>query len=216
MLPIEGVIKFSLDYEPGPPPAQHDLVELNAWRRIFKDLGLLGQTPDRYDGYGFGNLSRRIRHAANDRNSAFVISGTQTGGLSLLQPEHYVTVLESDARQNKVIARGPIKPSSESLTHGILYQAAPEIEWVMHLHSPDIHTCQAILDLPITARDALCGTPQMAEEVARIQSESHAADPCLIVMGGHVDGILAFGTDPHQTGRLTVETLARALSMEQC
>lgn len=209
----EGVIKFSLDYEPGPPHEQRELAELNAWRRIFRNLGLLGQDPDRYEGYGFGNLSRRVRCATDGHSSAFVISGTQTGGLPELQSEHYVTVLESDALQNKVIARGPIKPSSESLTHGILYQAAAAIEWVMHLHSPDIYTRHAMLNLPVTARNALCGTPQMAEEVARIQAESLAADPCLIVMGGHEDGILAFGTDPHQTGRLTVETLARALSM---
>jgi len=213
----EGVIKFALDYEPGPAPQQRDLGELNAWRRIFRQLGLIGQDPARYDGFGFGNLSRRIRNATagNGNGSAFVISGTQTGGLSELQPEHYVTVLESDPVLNRVVARGPIKPSSESLTHGILYQTSPAIEWVMHLHSPDIHASQTPLHLPVTCPNALCGTPQMAVEVARIQSESFAANPGLIVMGGHQDGILVFGTDPHQTGSLAVATLARALSREQ-
>jgi hypothetical protein len=128
-----------------------------------------------------------------------------------LQPQHYVTVLDCDAALNKVAAIGPIKPSSESLTHGLLYQADPEIEWVMHLHSPDIYSRQELLSLPATAANALCGTPQLALEVNRIRAVHASTDPCLLVMGGHVDGILAFGTDPFQTGALVVETLARAI-----
>jgi hypothetical protein len=206
----EGVIQFQLAFEPGPPPAAEALTELNAWRMIFRALGLLGQDPDRYGGFGFGNLSRRVRSPDSGSN-AFVVSGTQTGGLPELRPEHYVTVLECDASLNRVTASGPIRPSSESLTHGLLYQADPAIEWVMHLHSPEIYVCQATLDLPVTACQALCGTPLMAEEVARVHGALFAQDPGLIVMGGHQDGILAYGTDAHRTGGLVVETLAKAL-----
>ncbi len=206
----EGVIQFQLDFKPGPPPAAEVLIELNAWRQIFRQLGLLGQDPARYDGFGFGNLSRRVWPPDHTGN-AFIISGTQTGGLPTLQPQHYVTVLDCDSPLNKVTAIGPIKPSSESLTHGLLYQANPAIEWVMHLHSPDIYIRQKLLDLPATAESALCGTPQIAMEVTRIHAALSAADPCLLVMGGHTDGILAFGTNPHKTGGLVVETLAKAL-----
>ena len=188
------------------------LVELNAWRRIFFQLGLLGQDPLRYDGFGFGNLSRRVRFPT-EANSAFIISGTQTGILAELKPHHYVTVLDCDASLNRVAAIGPIKPSSESLTHGLLYQADPAIEWVMHLHSPDIYSRQKLLSLPVTAENALCGTPQIAMEVDRIRANHSSSDPLLLVMGGHIDGILAFGTDPFQTGRLVVETLARAIQI---
>ncbi len=210
----EGVIQFYLDFNLAPPPPAAELCELNAWRWIFRRLDLLGQDPDRYDGYGFGNLSRRIS-LADGRDHAFIISGSQTGGLPELHPEHYVTVLDCDPIRNRVTAAGPIKPSSESLTHGLLYQADPKITWIMHLHSPAIYIQQDNLALPVTAASALCGTPQIAMEVGRIHAGLPASDPCLLVMGGHTDGILAFGTDPTRTGGLVVETLARALQLQR-
>lgn len=206
----EGVIQFRLEFEPGPAPLPPSLVELNAWRLIFRQLGLLGQDPARYDGYGFGNLSHRVR-PPQEAGNAFVISGTQTGHLPILQPEHYTTVLDCDIPHNRVVATGPIKPSSESLSHGLLYQADPAIEWVMHLHSPDIYGRRQWLGLPTTDSHAHCGTPELAEEVARIRTEHAAVDPGLIVMGGHVDGILIYGSDSCKTGGLAIETLARAL-----
>jgi len=74
----EGVIKFHLDFREGPAPAERLLLELNAWRARFLELGLIGQDPERYEGYGFGNLSRRL---PGQGENAFLISGTQTGHL---------------------------------------------------------------------------------------------------------------------------------------
>jgi len=206
----EGVIQFQLDFQKSPAPAPGTLIELNAWRKIFKQLGLLGQDPERYDGFGFGNLSRRISHPKG-RQDTFIISGTQTGGLENLRPDDYVTVLDCSATDNRVTASGPIEPSSESLVHGVLYQADPAIAWVMHLHSPDIFACQEALDLPVTADHAGCGTPQLAEEVARLHTPIAEVGARLLVMGGHEDGILAYGTTSHETGSLVVATLAQAL-----
>ena len=210
MSATEGVIQFQLEFKDSPAPAPGTLHELNAWRKIFKQLGLLGQDPARYDGFGFGNLSRRAPNSAENQD-AFIISGTQTGGLGELRPEDYVTVLACDAAHNRVKASGPIKPSSESLVHGLLYQTDPAIAWVMHLHSPDIFTCQKALDLPVTAHHAGCGTPQLAEAVVRLHTPIAETGARLLVMGGHEDGILAYGTDPHMTGGLAVMALAQAL-----
>lgn len=74
----EGVIKFQLDFRQGPPPEAPDLVELDAWRDVLLRHGLIGQDPGRYDGLGFGNLSRRV---PGRTDNAFIISGTQTGHL---------------------------------------------------------------------------------------------------------------------------------------
>ena len=52
----EGVIRFDLEFTAAPPVTIPGLDELNAWRRILRQLGLIGQDPDRYGGYGFGNL----------------------------------------------------------------------------------------------------------------------------------------------------------------
>lgn len=205
----EGVIQFRLDFAAGPSPDAELVAPLNAWRGIFRALGLLGQDPSRYDGFGFGNLSRRVPQHPQS-SEAFIISGTQTGGLPELDPTHYVTVLSCDPEANRVSARGPVRPSSESLTHGLLYRSNPAIDWVLHLHSPEIYRHGAALSLAATATWAACGTPQLAEEVARLQRRTSAPDPDLILLGGHEDGILSYGSDIHRTGGLVVETLARA------
>lgn len=201
----EGVIKFDLAFCPGPSPAAVMLVELEAWRTIFRRLGLLGQEPARYDGLGFGNLSRR-----GTADTEFIISGTQTGGLERLAPAHYVTVSACDPRHNRVEATGAIHPSSEALSHGVLYQAEPRIRWVMHLHSPEIFAARTRLGLPTTDPEAPYGSPAMATEINRLSPA--AGWPGLLVMGGHEDGILAFGASAAETGALVVRTLAAALA----
>ena len=81
----EGVIKFNLDFRAGPAPAQHEVAELNRWRQRLYALGLVGQDPARYEGLGFGNVSVRCP-------GGFLVSGTQTGGLETLGPQHYARV----------------------------------------------------------------------------------------------------------------------------
>jgi len=204
----EGVIKFQLDFQEGPSPDEGFLLELNAWRTIFRQLGLIGQDPARYAGYGFGNLSRRL---PGQDGAAFLISGTQTGHLTNLLPEHYATVHQCDPAANQLKSSGQTQPSSEALSHGVLYQSNPEILWVMHLHSPKIFCCRTSLDLPCTDPTADYGTPQMAAEIQRLAGADNGSAPGLLVMGGHQDGILAYGCNAAETGSLVVKTLALAL-----
>jgi len=203
----EGVIRFDLDFRVGPPPGAEMLLELEGWRTIFRRLGLLGCDPARYDGLGFGNLSRRAIVGLAD---SFIISGTQTGRLERLDPEHYVTVLSCDPARNRVVASGPVQPSSEALSHGILYQTDPTVTWVMHLHSPEIFAAGKRLGLPTTAPDAIYGSPRLAAEIGRLAPS--VGRPGLLVMGGHQDGILVFGSQADTTALLAVATLARALA----
>lgn len=208
MMEREGVIKFALEFRCGPPPEAAQVQELDAWRLIFRRLGLLGQNPQRYAGLGFGNLSRR---AGGDLPAgAFIISGTQTGGLERLTPADYVTVLSCDPDCNRVIACGPVRPSSEALSHGVLYQTDPRIDWVMHLHCPDIFAAGSRLRLPTTDPGAPYGSPQMAAEIRRLCPA--AGWPGLLIMGGHTDGVLAFGATAAATGTLVMATLAAALA----
>lgn len=203
----EGIIKFQLDFVKGPAPAGELLVELNAWRSIFRQHALLGQDPQRYGGYGFGNLSRRLPEQGED---AFVISGTQTGHLHALRPEDYATVLACNPEANYLQATGQVKPSSEALSHGILYRSAPQIQWVMHLHSPDIFRQRARLNLPGTAHDADYGTPAMAAELLSLAQSQDRKRPGLLVMTGHEDGILAYGPSAQATGELVIATFELA------
>jgi len=208
----EGVIKFQLDFADGPAPPAELLRELNAWRSIFLQLGLIGQDPRRYAGYGFGNLSRRL---PDSTESAFFISGTQTGHLAQLRPEDYATVLWCNPTANQLTAKGQIKPSSEALSHGILYRCDPKIHWVMHLHAPAIFRKRQALGLPATDPAAAYGTPEMAEEIQRLATKREKPTPGLLVMSGHEDGILAYGSTAAETGSLVITTLAAALQLNE-
>jgi hypothetical protein len=203
----EGVIKFQLNFQEGPSPPEKFLLELNEWRTTFRDLGLIGQDPERYGGYGFGNLSRRL---PGQKGDAFLISGTQTGHLQQLQPEHYATVHQCYPASNQLQASGQIKPSSEALSHGVLYQSNPGALWVMHLHSPLIFNNYRNLKLACTDPTAAYGTPEMAAEIQKLAEFLRNSDPTLLVMGGHQDGILAYGSNAADVGKLVVTTMALA------
>lgn len=202
----EGVITFALDFTPAPPPEDERLSVLEGWRTVLRRLGLLGQDPGRYGGLGFGNLSCRAAPAAG----RFIISGTQTGALERLGPEHWTTVTECRPELNRVAARGPLPPSSEALSHGVLYRADPRIDWVMHLHSPELFAAAGRLGLPVTDPSAPYGSPAMAAEIARLAPA--AGWPGLLVMGGHEDGVLAFGAAADAVGGRVVGALAAALA----
>ena len=206
----EGVIKFQLNFLEGPAPAESLLQELNAWRTRFRDLGLIGQDPERYQGYGFGNLSRRL---PDQKDNAFLISGTQTGHLEHLQASHYATVQQCAPTANQLHASGQIRPSSEALSHGVLYQSNPDILWVMHLHNPDIFNNHQKLRLPCTDPAAAYGTPEMAAAIQGLAESRDNFGPALLVMGGHQDGILAFGSNVEETGEHVVRTLTKALQI---
>ena len=118
---MEGVIKFDLRFTPAPPLPHESVRELNAWRTLLRRLGLVGKDPNRYGGFGFGNLSRRVEPFDTPPGERrFVITGTQTGGVDEMGPEGYALVLQCTPRDNRVIAQGPIRPSAEALTHATL------------------------------------------------------------------------------------------------
>lgn len=215
MASIEGVIKFQLKYEAAPPLPGELLREISAWRTLMYQTQLIGQDPGRYGGFGFGNISMRLTpYYAPAERRRFVISGTQTGGLVELTPEQYATVLEFHPAENLVVAEGPVRPSAESLTHGAVYAVDPELRWVLHAHSPHIWRHAAALEIPITGESVAYGTPQMAEEVARLFQETHVEARRLFSMGGHEDGIVAFGRTAEEAGQALLTALARAYQLD--
>lgn len=115
----EGYIKFSCDWTKGPPFENAAIAELNKWRRPLFDAGLVGQYED--TGVGFGNMSMR-----SGPDVQFVISGTQTGHLADLTGAHYAEVTNYDIEGNRITCHGPVKASSESLTHAAIYELGPD------------------------------------------------------------------------------------------
>ena len=204
----EGVIKFKLDYFEAEPMEMQPFAALNRWRTILWQQALIGQDPARYEGYGFGNVSQRIGTGdAACGKRRFVISGTQTGHLQELDKRHYTRVMTYDAARNSVSAAGPIKPSSESLTHGMIYDLDSEIRSVLHVHSPDIWLAADRLGIPVTDSAVPYGTPRMATEVQRLFNETDVLKQKIFSMGGHEDGIVSFGTTAEEAGDILLRTL---------
>jgi hypothetical protein len=208
----EGVIKFDLQYSAQArlPVADTAVLALNGWRTICRKLGLIGQDPARYDGYGFGNISQRI-----GSGNQFLISGTQTGQLARLTRDDFALVTACDPPQNRVWAVGPVKPSSESMTHAILYALDMAIGAVIHVHSPEIWHTAVDLDLPQTAPDVPYGTPAMSAEVQHLFATTAVGTKGIFSMGGHEDGVVAFGDTLDTAGTILISTLVQADMLSQ-
>ena len=210
----EGVIKYRLDFTPSPPLTQADIEHINHWRNLLYRHQLIGQDPARYGGYGYGNLSLRLEpFEAVPALRRFVISGSQTGHLPELGPEHYTIVTECYPEENRLVAHGPIRPSSESLTHAAVYALDTKIRAVFHAHSPEIWQAAARLGIPTTRDDVPYGTPAMAAEVTRLYTTTRVAQQRIFSMGGHEDGIVSFGESAEQAGEILLAALAAATAL---
>ncbi|MBT8084184.1 MAG: class II aldolase/adducin family protein [Woeseia sp.] len=188
----EGYIKFELEWRQGKLPDADAVAELNEWRKPLYDAGLIGQYHD--IGVGFGNISVR------SNNGQFVISGTQTGHLDTLAAEHYTTVTAYDTAANKVCCEGPVKASSESMTHATLYELSNEINAVVHVHSARLWR-KFLGKLPTTDPTVSYGTPEMAEAFRRLYLDTVFATNGIAVMAGHDDGIIAIGRNMREAAQ---------------
>jgi len=178
----EGVIKYQAIHQSGDLPIPVFLHQLDEVRTKLFDLGLVGVYPD---GIGYGNVS--IRH-----ESGCIISGTATGALRVLGPNEYCYVKSFDLQQNIVYTQGPVKASSESMTHCAIYQSQLLVQCVLHIHNLELWKMLLGQGCLSTSADIPYGTPQMALNMASLVA-SKAVPYGLLVMAGHEEGIIAYG-----------------------
>jgi ribulose-5-phosphate 4-epimerase/fuculose-1-phosphate aldolase len=214
--PSEGVIKFHLEHEHTPESSvrpAHAFEELRHWRQRLYQLRLIGQEPGRYDSMGYGNVSCRVPPFVETPNQKhFLITGTQTGTQGPLSAHGYALVREYHVRENRLVSAGPIKPSAESLTHGMIYDLFPRTRWVFHAHCPEIWEASARLGIPTTGAEVPYGTPEMANEVLRLRDEV-GLDDRILAMAGHEDGVITFGEAAEDAGHVLVRYLSLAKSL---
>ena len=118
-----------------------------------------------------------------------------------------------NVEQNKLCAYGEVEPSSESMTHGALYQKSKLINAIVHVHSPDIWRQAEMLNLASTAKEIPYGTPEMAYAVQQLSAKLMLGNtqlPILFVMKGHEDGVVAAGMSLAQCTNILLETLKRS------
>ncbi len=181
----DGYIKFKLAWKEGPAPSFPEMATLISWRDKMHALGLIG-----YDAtykVGFGNIS-----LLPEGKKSFVISGTQTGHIPHLERQHFTEVIDYSIIENHLTCFGPVKASSESLTHAAIYEADPEIRAVIHIHH-DEQWEKWLNEIPTTHKDVPYGTPEMAEEIHRLFKEYRSNGMKLLAMAGHQGGLISFG-----------------------
>ena len=225
MDPLEGVIKFSI-VQPYSrrlyfnSETKQRMKELNHWRHTLFELDVIGCDLSRY-GACYGNVSMRYMeegsmHYAFARPKGlrtFLITGTQTGSLEEVTQQHYVRIYKYECTKNRVFAEGPLQPSSESMTHGAIYDLPLELDirYVMHVHSPQIWKNASRLEIPVTNDDVAYGTPAMAVEVQRLFWETDLREKKIFAMGGHEDGVMAFGNKVTEVGEMIMEYLQKSV-----
>lgn len=207
----EGVIKYQLEHSQQPINQPYSYAEINAWRTIAVRLDLIGQSPARYHNIGFGNISQRL----SPDSEQFIISGSQTGHLQQLGPEHFCLVVKAEPHQNRLQSRGLCKPSSESLTHASVYTQNRAIQAVIHAHSPEIWRHTVALTLPHTTADIAYGTVEMAEAVAQLFQSGELTQNAIFTMLGHEDGVVAFGRTLQEAAWELINCLSLAIGIEQ-
>ncbi len=180
----EGVIKFGSNWKKEEALPEVRIKELIQIRKKLFDLNLIGVYPD---GIGYGNLSLLL-----EPEKQFVISGSQTGHLSEVTPQHFSLVTSYSVARNQINCRGPIQASSESLTHAMIYETFMGVKAVIHVHSPLLWK-QMLNKVPTTGTQIAYGTPQMAREIKRLADETDLRQSKILVMAGHEDGIITFG-----------------------
>lgn len=216
----EGYVKFNCEWAKEKPLPLKKLKEINELRNKLFKLGLIGAYPD---GVGFGNISIRqgnlmhfiitgtatllsgiIQPPSRSNLMYFIITGTATGGIANLNEQHYTTVTDFDFERNWLRCSGPIKASSESLTHAAIYQCDKSVNAVIHVHNLALWK-KLLRKVPTTKKEAEYGTPEMAKEIIRLFKETDVRGQKILVMAGHREGVISFGRDLKEAGKILLK-----------
>jgi L-ribulose-5-phosphate 4-epimerase len=193
----EGYVKFKCNWIKSASIPKITVDYLNKWRDILYAKGWIGVCSD---GVGFGNISIRLDE------KTFLISGTATGAIKKLNENHYSMVTKYDLAKNHITCEGPVKASSESLTHALIYECSNKVNAVVHIHNIQAWKRWMHL-LPTTDISIPYGTPELANEVKRLFGENRLNSENIIVMGGHPEGIISFGETLDEAGQILLDRL---------
>jgi len=181
----EGVIKYQQNWSPCVDFPAYDISSLVTYRNTCFDCHWIG-FDEKYQ-VSFGNISLRYQD-----HKQFFISASQTGHIPELDTGHFSFIRRYDIPQNTIDCIGLFKASSESLTHAAIYELSERIMAVIHIHNKALWE-KHIHQLPTTNPNVEYGTPEMAQEVQRLFDTNEITDTGVLIMGGHEDGIIAWG-----------------------
>ncbi len=159
------------------------------------ELNLIGVNSE---GIGFGNISARAGL------NSFYISGTATGSFPALEEKHFALVNSWSFNNNSLTCEGKINASAESLSHAAIYETLPEVGAVIHIHHKKMWQ-HYLYSLPTTTPGIQYGTPEMAHEIQNVILNENTLQNSILVMGGHEEGLIAWGKTLDGAGELILK-----------
>ncbi len=209
----EGYVKFSIEMNEADPPQEGAIAPINEARTRLWRTGLIGIYPD---GIGFGNVSVRapatsVAGFSGVGPSSFYVSGTATGAAEQLASRDFALVYGYDRNRNMVRCSGVVRASSESLSHGACYEANEKIAAVIHVHSRELFDFMQENSFPATSVNAENGTPEIAAEIFDLVTDV-GEDSGIFFMGGHDEGVIAYGPDIASAEEILMEVYRKAAS----
>ena len=193
----EGYIKFKCNWIKSKPFKSSKIQKMEEIRKTLYQIGVIGAYEN---GIGYGNISARVN------GNEFFITGSATGNLLTLDDEHFSKVTGFNLDENTLNCVGPIIASSESMTHGVIYHLDKGINAVVHVHNKRLWL-ELMNRVPTTSENVGYGTPQMAREIMRLFKEEELKEKKIIVMAGHEDGVIVFGKDLEEAGKVILSYL---------
>jgi ribulose-5-phosphate 4-epimerase/fuculose-1-phosphate aldolase len=182
--------KFETEFKGSEAPEDTRVYEIIQLGEKFKKMGLL---PKEHGGFG-GNMSFR-----NDKGFVVTAGGVDKGKLT---PRNFVQVLNCNMDTKKVIAEGEMQPSSETLTHYLIYREKKAVNAVIHVHDSLVLEKAAKLKVRVTPNHHPYGTTELAYEIEKTLGHDK-----YIGVKGH--GVLAAGKSLWEAGKL-IETFHEA------
>lgn len=189
--PLDGYIKFHCEHTtatwnsealPLSSTLLQIIEQLDTFRTRVYDQKLIGIYEN---GIGYGNLSHRI-------GENFVITASATGGARELGIDGYTLVHSVLIENNTVKSIGPLPASSETMTHAAIYQVAPKIQCILHIHNQIIFDTMIKNNSLSTEKNIPYGTIEMAQAL-KILAQKYPLEAS-IVMQGHNEGVIIYGT----------------------
>lgn len=197
----EGFLKFTIHLVEADIPTGPELERLNEARTELHDLKLVGAYPN---GVGYGNVSIRV-----GQTEKFVISGTSTGAKRTLALAEYCLIDAFDLARNEVFCTGRIRASAETMSHGVIYRTLPSVMCVLHAHDRKLFDFMLANGWPRTPEIAEFGTPEIANEIAKLVLDAPLPQGCFAT-AGHDEGVIAYGPDLATAMKLLLEANAQA------
>lgn len=204
----EGVIQFRFELR---TPSAADRIDdallgrLEAARLRLLDSGMVGRSAERYGGYAFGNVSVRDPGNAN----RFFISASQVIDTPRLDSAAWPRIDAFDPVTFEARVTGDLPPSSETVTHGVVYSAAADIQCIVHVHAPELWRNADALGLATTGRTTTYGSPQLARDVEALLG-ARVSNQLIFATPGHQDGVFACGARLIHTVDALLDLAARA------